>query len=107
MIKAPPILTRLTSWRRGPALVGLVALALLHVSAAIHQFEHSADHGDEHHVSVCETCAIYGQLEDTAVDMPPAHETFGAPDNAVATLQTVADIASAAGTHRSRAPPSS
>ena len=105
MAEATAILTRLTTWRRASAILGLVALALLNVTTAVHQFEHTADHDDEHHVAVCETCAVFSQLEDTVVPTPPVDEAFVAADDAVITLRTAVDGAPFTATHRSRAPP--
>ncbi|MDH5617493.1 MAG: hypothetical protein OEZ11_02535 [Gammaproteobacteria bacterium] len=49
--------------RRAPALLGILALALMQVSIASHQFEHTADHG----FSVCQVCATYNQLDNALI----------------------------------------
>ena len=94
-------MTRLAAWRRAPAFAGLVALALLHVSAAVHQFEHAA----EHDLSVCEACGAYNQLENTSVATTPGEEILFAPDGTVATRRAAALETPFTPTYRSRAPP--
>jgi len=82
--------------RRATAILGLVALALLQVSIAAHQFEHSADHG----FNVCHACTAYSQLENaphagaTPVDfgfgeyaVPAARNRLLTPANVTATCQ--------------------
>ncbi len=101
MPEAPSLSTRLNAWRRAPAIVGLVALALLHVSAAAHQFEHSADH----ELGVCESCGAYSQLEDTAVACAPGEEILPAHDGAVAVRGTETCQVLSTANYRSRAPP--
>ncbi len=101
MINRSPILERLKGWRRGPAVVGLVALAMLHIAAATHQFEHVDDHG----VSVCEACSAYSQLEDTVIPGSPSVETAVEPQLLVATATTNARLETSVATYRSRAPP--
>ena len=86
---------------RATAFLGLLALALLQISVAAHQFEHSADHS----FNVCDVCTAYSQLDDapladTAITEFPialhgAIETFS--DSPTATLFVAA--------YRSRAPP--
>ena len=101
MLKSPTILTRLAAWRRAPAFVGLVALALLHVSAAAHQFEHAADHD----LGVCAACGAYSQLEDTAIPCAPSEDIIVAPyPEATKPLAATFETPFAA-TYRSRAPP--
>ena len=101
MIAVPSILSRLTTWHRAPAILGLVALALLHIAAATHQFEHQADHD----LNVCEACAAYSQLEDAAIPSAPGGNIPAAPDAAGA--PSVADLGdvSFAAAYWSRAPP--
>ncbi len=101
MTEASPIISRLTAWRRAPAIVGLVALALLHVAAAVHQFEHSADH----EFSVCEACGAYSQLEDTAVSCTPSDDLLVASHDIIAATRADAFKPPFAATYRSRAPP--
>ena len=81
--------------------MGLVALALLHVSAAAHQFEHEA----EHNQSVCEACGTYNQLEDAAIPTPPSDVVFVASDGIVAGSQVDSYQGPLTLTYRSRAPP--
>ena len=101
MLDSPNILVRLAAWRRAPAFVGLVALALLHVSAAAHQFEHSA----EHDLNVCEACGAYSQLETTAVAERPGDELLVVPERAFAIPCAAPFEAPFAATYLSRAPP--
>ena len=83
--------------------MGLVALALLHVSAATHQFEHSA----EHDLSVCEACGAHNQLDDPAVSGTPGEVTHIASDDAVAPPRTETYQGVFTATYWSRAPPRS
>lgn len=86
---------------RATAFLGLVALALLQVSVAAHQFEHSADHG----FSVCDVCTAYSELDDA----PPAGATTTdypiAPGSAVDTFSNSPNAALFVAAYRSRAPP--
>ena len=100
MIEAPSILPRLTNWRRATAFAGLVALALLHVSATAHQFEHSA----EHDFGVCESCGAYSLLEDT-LPCPPSNAFLIAPDAATDLPRADAIEAPVGIIYKSRAPP--
>ena len=93
----------MTAWRRAPAFVGLVALALLHISAAAHQFQHAADHD----LGVCQACSAYNNLEDSAVSHPPSIEIplfADAVDSANPALPRRAPTALA---YQPRAPPRS
>lgn len=101
MNKAPSIPTRLTTWRRFPAIVGLVALALLHVSAATHKFEHSA----EHNLGLCEACATYSQLEDSAIPCAPGEDVVIAPNASVSESRADDHDTPFAANYRCRAPP--
>ncbi|MCG8368885.1 MAG: hypothetical protein MJA32_00070 [Proteobacteria bacterium] len=84
-----------------PAFAALVALALLHVFAAAHQFQHAV----EHDVRLCQTCSAYNHLDDTAVsDAPPVVIPL-APHVTVAALRAVARPGPVATVYRSRAPP--
>lgn len=62
MTKATPTSPADSNRHRSTAILGLVAMVLLQVSIAAHQFKHSADHG----FSVCHACTAYSQLEDVA-----------------------------------------
>lgn len=62
MTKATPTSPADSTRRRTTAILGLVAIVLLQVSIAAHQFKHSADHG----FNVCHACTAYNQLEDVA-----------------------------------------
>ena len=101
MTDASSTLARLLDWRRAPAFAGLVVLALLHVSAASHEFTHDVDHA----VSVCEACSAYSQLEDAGVPVAQSVEAAASPYVTCAT--PVADEIRASFTARycSRAPP--
>ena len=101
MLETPKTLTKLDSWRRAPAFVGIFALALLHVSVVAHQFEHSADHG----LGVCAACSAYSQLEDTAAPRVPSEHIVIAPCSAVATPGATTYEFTLSATYRSRAPP--
>ena len=81
--------------------MGLVALALLHVAAATHQFEHDVDHG----FSVCESCSAYSQLEDSAIPVEPALEIFVSHDVLTAATTTRSLQGPVVAVYRSRAPP--
>jgi len=101
MLETPKILTKLAAWRRAPAFVGFVALALLHVSAAAHQFEHSADDG----LGVCVACGAYSQLEDTATPFAPSEDIVIAPYGVAAAPSAGSVDTPFAASYRSRAPP--
>ena len=88
-------------WRRTTALVGLVALALLHVSAAVHEYQHDADHD----VGVCQTCSAYSNLENAAVPHPPSLEVPVTPDSLAENVRIVTAAAVQVRTYRPRAPP--
>ena len=103
MLDSAKNMTALNAWRRAPALAGLVALTLLHVSAAAHQFEHSA----EHSLTVCEACGAYSQLENTAVAASPSATLIVAPGGAIAMPRAAAYITPFAARYLSRAPPRS
>lgn len=105
MIEAPSILTRLTTGRRGPAILGLVALALLHISVSAHQFEHSADHDAERHAGVCEACAAYSQLEDTAAPCASSQDISISPYPSDATPRADHGDAPIIAVYHCRAPP--
>jgi hypothetical protein len=86
---------------RATAILGLLALALLQVSIAAHQFEHSADHG----LNVCHVCTAYSDIENsphsgTASAGIPA-SVHAAPGTAI-DLPVVTRLVSA---YQSRAPP--
>lgn len=87
--------------RRLPALVGLVALALLQVSVAAHSFKHVADHG----LAVCHVCSSYNQLEHAPVSCAPAIELPYAADAVADTTVGPCAPAIVAAAYRSRAPP--
>lgn len=91
----------LKNWRRAPAIVGLVALALLHISAAAHQFQHSVDHD----FGVCQACSAGSQLDDTLVTSVASFETPAPADIAVAAPTTQAPRKTAVAAYRTRAPP--
>lgn len=88
---------------RTTAVLGLLALALLQVSMAVHQFEHVADHG----LTVCHACSVYNQLDDVpAKNVLPAvvlAATGSAVDTDVGTLASTPLVSN----YRSRAPPRS
>ena len=89
--------------RRSPAIIPLVALALLQVSFALHHIQHADAHG----LNVCELCAAYSQLEDGAVDSAPLTER---PTSAIAVAQPRAVLPATKSplrSYRSRAPPRS
>ncbi len=87
--------------RRAPALFGILALALLQISIASHQFEHLADHG----FSVCQSCSTYNQLGATIVpDAPPMEFPTGLQVWTDTMAQPFA-AAPAFAAYRSRAPP--
>ena len=88
-------------WRRTTALVGLVALALLHVSAAVHEYQHDADHD----VGVCQTCSAYSNLENAAVSHPPSLELPLTPDSVADNVRLVPAPATQVRIYRPRAPP--
>ena len=88
---------------RATAVLGLVALALLQVSMAAHQFEHIADHG----LTVCHACGVYNQLDDVpannvlpAIILAPTSTTV---DTDAGTLASALFVSN----YRSRAPPRS
>lgn len=89
--------------RRAPALLGILALALMQISIASHQFEHIADHG----LSVCQVCATYNQLDNAL--MPDALPGTFPTGLHVATSTTVRpfEAAPASAPYESRAPPHS
>lgn len=89
------------NWCRAPAFVGLVALALLHVSAAAHQFQHAV----EHDVSVCQTCSACNHLDDTAVSDAPSIDVPIAPLVIAPVLRAAIGPRPVATACRSRAPP--
>lgn len=101
MTAAPPILTRLTARLRAPAFTGLLAVALLHVYAATHQFEHAADHDP----GGCQTCAAYSQLDDSVVPSAPGESILVAPDTAATLPLAGLGEDSFAAIYQSRAPP--
>lgn len=91
----------MSGWRRTFALGGLVALALLHVSAAVHEYQHDADHD----VGVCQTCSAYSNLENAAVPHPPSLEVPVTPASLADNFRLVPAPAVQVGTYRPRAPP--
>ena len=101
MLETPELLTRLASWRKAPAFVGLVALALLHVAAAAHLFEQSADHD----IGVCAACGAYSQLEDTAAPCVASEGIVVTPYSAVDRPRATTFETPFSATYRSRAPP--
>lgn len=88
---------------RAAAILGLVALALLQVSFAAHQFEHSAEHG----LNICHACTAYSQLEDAPsaggtpfeIEIAPHRLPNAGPDSPERVVCAAA--------YRSRAPPTS
>lgn len=93
--------TRLTVQRRAAALLGLVALVMLQVSVAAHQFQHVADHG----FSVCQVCSTQNQLDDAPVS---AAQHVALPVSSNATGNTGAEplvTTVIVAPYRSRAPP--
>lgn len=91
----------LKNWRRAPAFVGLVALALLHISAAAHQFEHSVDHK----FGACQACSTYSQLDDTFIPYVPSIDVPASLHVAVAVPATDAPRKATVAAYRTRAPP--
>lgn len=86
---------------RATAILGLVALVLLQISVAAHQFEHDADHS----FNVCDVCTAYSQLDDAplssayAFEFPIAHNVaINTPAGSPAATPFVA-------AYQSRAPP--
>lgn len=82
-------------------MLGLLALALLQISIAAHQFQHSTDHG----LNVCHVCTAYSEVEHSphsgtsSAGIPAS--TYAAPDTAI-DLPAVTRLVSA---YQSRAPP--
>jgi hypothetical protein len=91
----------LKNWRRAPALLALVALALLHISAAAHQFEHSVDH----EFGVCQACSAYSELDDTLIPHAPSIDVPSSLHVAVAATATEAPRKTTVAAYRTRAPP--
>jgi hypothetical protein len=60
-----------------PAILGILALASLQVSVALHQFEHADSHG----LTVCQLCSAYSQLENLAADSIATAELQVNPDS--------------------------
>jgi len=86
---------------RATAVLGLVALALLQISVAAHQFEHSADHG----FKTCDVCTAYSQLDDAPLSGATA-AVF--PVERSASIDSITESPAATlfvAAYRSRAPP--
>jgi hypothetical protein len=91
------------SRHRTPALLGLLALALLQISIAIHQFEHV----DSHSLTVCQLCSAFSELDDVTID---SASSVGLPvqqDSVAATVAHVIESAASVAPYWSRAPPHS
>lgn len=86
---------------RATAFLGLVALALLQVSIAAHQFEHSADHS----FTICDVCTAYSQLDDAPLSGAGAAEYPIMLGGAINTLSSSPVAALFDAAYRSRAPP--
>lgn len=88
---------------RATAILGLVALALLQVSIAAHQFEHSAEHG----LNVCHACTAFSQLEDAPSTNSTPFEFEIAPHHLAHAGIDTPELVAFAATYLSRAPPTS
>lgn len=88
---------------RATAVLGLVALALLQVSMAVHQFEHVADHG----LTVCHACSVYNQLDDVPIASVSPAISLTQPAIAIDTDTGRLTSALLVSSYRSRAPPRS
>ncbi|MGB5629501.1 MAG: hypothetical protein WBM45_14280 [Woeseiaceae bacterium] len=101
MFKTSPANSKLRFQRRAPALLGILALALLQISVASHQFEHLADHG----FGVCQSCSTLNQLDDALI--PQALPVTFPIGQYAATDATARPFEGAPvfATYRSRAPP--
>lgn len=86
---------------RTTAVLGLVALVLLQVSMAAHQFEHVADHG----FTVCHACSVYNQLDDVPAKSVLPAVILAATGTAVDTDAGTLAAAPLVSNYRSRAPP--
>jgi hypothetical protein len=101
MVDGSSKMATLKDWRRAPAVVGLVALALLHISAAAHQFQHSIDHD----FGVCQACGTGSQLDDTFVTSVASIEIPAIADVTVASPTTQVPRKTTVAAYRTRAPP--
>ena len=88
---------------RTTAVLGLVALALLQVSMAAHQFEHVADHG----LAVCHACSVYNQLDDVPANNVLPAVVLAPTNTAIHTDAGTLSSVRLASNYRSRAPPRS
>lgn len=103
MRESSPTISKLKCPRRAPALFGILALALLQISIASHQFEHLADHG----FSVCQSCSTYNQLGATLIPDALPIEFPIEPQLASDTMAQPFAAAPAFAAYRPRAPPHS
>ena len=101
MLKTSPASSKRRFQRRAPALFGILALALLQISVASHQFEHLADHG----FGVCHSCSTFNQLDDVLIPQAlPVTFPIGRHE-ATATTDQPFEGAPTSRIYRSRAPP--
>ena len=82
------------------AHAGLVAIALLQISFASHQFEHIADDFS----NVCRVCVQHERLDDIAA-VAAAAEVRATPFAAPPTDFATVSLPATSSTYRSRAPP--
>lgn len=103
MLESSPTINDPKYQRRAPALFGLVALALLQLSIASHQFEHLADHG----FGVCELCTTFTELDDALIpEALPAALPVSRQVTSVTTALSLR-VAPTSAAYQSRAPPRS
>lgn len=87
--------------RHAAAVLGLVALALLQVSFAAHQFQHDLDHGP----GVCHVCSTYSQLEDAPLPGATTAAFLLSAGTAVSIDIDAYESTLVISAYRSRAPP--
>lgn len=88
---------------RATAILGLFALALLQIAIAVHQFQHSADHG----LNVCHVCTAYSQLEESPGSAATATDVEVNPHGLLESDSESFRPPWIATAYRSRAPPHS
>lgn len=101
MVEFPSAPIKATPGRRAAALLGLLAVLLLQVSLAAHQFDHAGDHGFD----VCQVCTSYSQLDDAPTFALSDFALSVIPHAAVEMLAAGVVPASLVSYNRSRAPP--
>lgn len=101
MSEPTPTTARHCPRSRATATLGLVALALLQISIAAHQFEHSADHG----LNICHVCTAYSQDEDAPLSGTVSAEIPQASYSLPAIVVDLPAAVAPAAAYQSRAPP--